>query len=93
MNENTYRYMVRLYQLLNRSKKVGVEYAVYFGNVVFPRLLRAIQIYDDKITDTSCRAACSCALRKNWKPGIASRKVGEEIWDMVMADEPRGGAR
>lgn len=93
MNENTYRYMVRLYQLLDRSKMVNVEYAVYFGNVVFPRILRAIQIYDDMITNNSCRAATSRVLRKNWKYGIATRKVSEEIWDMVMADGSRGKER
>lgn len=93
MNENTYRYMVRLYQLLDRSKMLGREYAVYFGNVVFPKILRAIQMYDAAITDTSCRSAVSRALRKNWKPGIASRKVSEEIWDMTMADGLKGKGR
>lgn len=87
-NKTTYSYrlMVRLWQLLERSGDLGPEYQREFFSDIFPKLLSATELYDKLEKEANfARSAASCVLRKDWKFTTADRTVSEAIFDMVMA--------
>lgn len=87
-NKTSYSYqlMVRLWQLMERSRDLGSEYQRKFFSDIFPKLLSVTELYDKLAKEGNfARSAASCVLRKDWKFTKADRAVSEAIFDMVMA--------
>lgn len=87
-NKTNYSYllMVRLWQLMERSRDLGSEYQQKFFSDIFPKLLFVTELYDKLAKEGNfARSASSCVLRKDWKFTTADRAVSEAIFDMVMA--------
>lgn len=82
----SYRLMVRLWQLMERSRDLGPEYQREFFSDIFPKLLSVTELYDKLAKEGNfARSAASCVLRKDWKFTTADRTVSEAIFDMAMA--------